>query len=111
MNRISNKKVQQETFINSISTGFITGLLVPAIFFFMTYFTKYSEIAFPEYIKIAMEKGAMVYLLSISAFPNLIIFFLANQFNKNLFQQGLVRVSIVWIVIIFALKGYFWMTL
>ncbi|MDC1105937.1 hypothetical protein OAT16_04475 [Prolixibacteraceae bacterium] len=111
MNRLNSSKVQRETFINSISTGFVIGLVVPAIFFFLTYYTKYSEIPFLDYLNVGMEKGAMVYLLSISAFPNLLIFFLANQFNKNLFQQGLVRVSIVWIVVIFALKGYFWMTL
>ncbi|QZE13580.1 hypothetical protein K4L44_13510 [Halosquirtibacter laminarini] len=111
MNQFREKRVQRQTFVNSISTGVVTGVIVPTIFFFVTYLTKYAEIPFKEYIDIAMEKGAMVYLLSISAFPNLIIFFLANQYNKNLFQQGLVRISIVWIVVIFALKGYFWMTL
>ncbi|MCT4674051.1 MAG: hypothetical protein ACPGSG_10455 [Prolixibacteraceae bacterium] len=111
MSNLNNVKVQRETFINSSKTGFITGILLPTCFFFLTYFTKYADIPFDQYIQTAMDKGAMVYLLSISAFPNLLLFFLANQLNKNLFCKGMVAISVVWIVVIFILKGYFWMTL
>lgn len=77
--------------------GFLIGIIVPLITYFIIYFTQYSHHNFSYFFEISTMKFTAPSLLRIMVFPNLPIFLIFNIFKKFLICRGLFIASILFI--------------
>ena len=55
--------------------GFLAGLIAPAITFFIYYLSRYSQLAFSEFVNTTVIYGVITNIIALCALPNLLIFF------------------------------------
>lgn len=68
--------LMQRPELNSQRTGFIAGIILPLISFFLFYLFRYGEIPLIEFIKYVYFRQVLSPVLSLNILPNLIIFYL-----------------------------------
>jgi hypothetical protein len=92
-----------EKFDNFI-TGFISGLLLPVLVAFIVYLFSPGNLSIQPYIARILETHIITHSISICVFSNIIIFLIFNRFDMLKASQGVLAITIIWAVIVFALK-------
>ncbi len=84
--------------------GFVIGLLVPLITYFVIYITQYKHLDFGYFIEISTMKNTAPILLRTMVFPNLPLFLIANIFKKFLICRGIFISSMLIILAMLIIK-------
>jgi hypothetical protein len=92
-----------EKFDNFI-TGFISGLLLPVLVAFIVFLFSPGNLSIQSYIARILETHIITHSISICVFSNIIIFLIFNRFDMLRASRGVLAITIVWAVIVFALK-------
>lgn len=61
---------------NTILTGFITGIIIPAVFLIVILLARKNQYALGEFIQIVYDMAILPKLISICLIPNLLLFFI-----------------------------------
>lgn len=94
----------QPTSFNKLSTGLIIGIGLPLIFFLLYFIFRFKGLEFGSYLKILMESGKIVHVISLSVFPNLIPFMLFVRSDRYRSGRGVLAATVVLAIVIFILK-------
>lgn len=75
--------------------GFLLGLIVPMITYFIIYFIQYNHLEFSYFFETSKMKYTAPVLLRVMVFPNLPLFLIFNIFKKFLICRGIFIASIL----------------
>jgi hypothetical protein len=75
--------------------GIVLGVVVPAAAFYVFYRLHYVHIPFAAYLKMLSARSMLSKILSISAVPNLLCFYLCLWFNRDNLARGVVGGTMV----------------
>jgi hypothetical protein len=90
--------------LNKQITGIIAGFILPVIMAFLIYkFRYYGDKGFYDFLKAMMTLQSLGKLLSLSALPNLLLFFLAIWSERLLAARGVLIATISFGVVIVVL--------
>jgi hypothetical protein len=90
--------------LNRFWLGFLLGLGFPVIFFLLYFLFRFHDISIGHYFDILMQSGKIVHVLSLAVFPNLIPFMLFVRTNRFKSGRGVMAITIIYGLLIFALK-------
>ena len=81
---------------NKVLFGLLLGLLVPLLTSYLLYaFAYHGSYGYGEFLKGLMHTNNLSRLMAVCALPNLIIFFLAINFQKLLAARGVVTATLI----------------
>jgi len=89
---------------NQFITGFMAGLLLPVIAFFAIYIFSKSGMSVNAFIERIISRNILTHVISLCVFLNLIIFLIFNRFDKLKSAKGVLGVTILWALAVFAIK-------
>ncbi len=89
---------------DQVVTGLISGFLLPFIVGLIIYLFTSGHQSIPSYLGRIANSDIITHAISLCVFPNIIIFFLFNQFDMLRATRGVLAITIVWAVIVFAVK-------
>jgi hypothetical protein len=92
-----------EKFDNFIA-GFASGLLLPVLVGLLIYLFSPGDLSVQSYIARIIETNIVTHSISICVFSNIIIFLIFNRFDMLKAARGVLAITIVWAVIVFAIK-------
>ncbi len=87
-------------------TGVISGILLPLIVALCIYLFTSGGISFSGYVSQLSESNIITHTISLSVFPNVIIFLVFNRFDMLRACRGVLAVTIIWAVIVFLVKFF-----
>jgi len=81
---------------DQISIGWIIGMFVPLVIFFVFYQLKYSDIGFFAYVKSIWQMKILMKLLSICVFPNLGFFLVFYRLKYDMAARGVILATFMY---------------
>jgi hypothetical protein len=87
-----------------IATGWLTGILLPLVIFFITYQVKYSEMDFSAFLQNMWQMKILMKLLSICVFPNLGFFFLFYRLKYDMAARGVIMATFMYAFMVLIAK-------
>lgn len=94
---------KKSVFIDQIWIGFLLGLLVPLITFYIYYYIKFNDLVFVEYLKSLHEYRLLFKIMSLSVLADLPLFYLFLQFKYYSGSRGIVMACFLFA---FMVMGY-----
>lgn len=86
-----------DKWLNKQTTGIIAGLILPVLMAYMIYkFRYYGNLNFLDFLKGMMTLQSLGKLLSLSALPNLLLFFLAIWSERLFAARGVLIATILY---------------
>ena len=101
MNKISLQR------FNTLTTGILSGIILPAIVYFIMYYSKVQDVKFTLFSNHLVIGNIIPVIISHCILPNLILFFIFNGLNWMQASKGVLGTTVVLTVLIFALKLIF----
>lgn len=89
---------------DKVITGVLSGLLLPFIVGLIIYIFSSGHQSISSYLSRIENSDIITHAISLCVFPNIIIFFIYNQFDMLRATRGVLAMTIVWAVIVFAVK-------
>lgn len=86
--------------------GALSGIFLPVLIGLLIYLFSSHGISFKEYLARITESGIVTHLISLCVFPNVVIFLIFNRFDMLRACRGVLAVTIIWAVIVFAVKFF-----
>jgi len=96
--------MSKTTIYNNFLTGFIAGLLLPAIVFVIVYSFSGDGMSLKDYIERITSRDAITHIISLCVLSNLVIFLGFNRFDKLRSSKGVVGVTLLWALTVLAMK-------
>jgi hypothetical protein len=87
-----------------LSTGLISGFIFPFIIGLTIYIFSSGEISLGTYLIRLKESDIITHSITLCVFPNIFIFLIFNRFDMLNATRGVLGITIVWAVIVFAVK-------
>jgi hypothetical protein len=85
-------------------TGWITGLLLPPLTFFLIWYIWAQHRTFLEFITTAIRANVLTKFLSLAALPNLLLFFIYIWTKRDFAAKGVLYATFITALVIVALK-------
>jgi hypothetical protein len=79
-----------------ISTGFLSGVLVPLLIFIGIYLVRYHEYPFATYLEHLWKLRLTFKILSLAGFANLLIFFYFYKLKMDKAAKGIIMGSLLY---------------
>ena len=89
---------------NRFITGFLAGLLLPVIAFIAIYIFSKTGMSIKAFIERIISRNILTHVITLCVFLNLIIFLIFNRFDKLRSAKGVLGVTIIWALAVFAIK-------
>lgn len=89
---------------NRFITGFIAGLLLPMVVFFVVYLFTGDELSLKAYAGRILSRNILSHAISLCVFPNVVLFLIFNRSDRLLSARGVLGVTILWAMAVFAVK-------
>lgn len=93
--------------INTIVFGIITGIIVPCIFYFIVFYSKFHNLSFTNFHREIYLGKLIPLIISRCILPNLVLFFIFNWLNWQKATKGVFISTLALTVILFTLKLIF----
>ncbi len=84
--------------------GFLIGIVLPVLTYFILYFVQYSHWEFSDYLHQSTMKNTAPIILRTVVFPNLPVFLAFNFFRKFMICQGIFSASVLFITPMLIIK-------
>jgi hypothetical protein len=81
---------------DKLSTGFISGFLLPLGMLFLFYVGKYSEVDPIVFLKNLWQLKILIKILSLCAFPNLVLFLYYYRKKLDLAARGVIMATLLY---------------
>ena len=85
-------------------TGWITGLILPPLTFFLIWYLWAHQHTFVEFITTAIKANVLTKFLSLAVLPNLLLFFIYIWSKRDFAAKGVLYATFVTALVIVALK-------
>ena len=85
-------------------TGIISGLILPFIIGIIVFLFSSGDISLGDYLHRLKESDIITHSITLCVFPNIIVFLLFNRFDMLRATRGTLAITIVWAIIVFAVK-------
>lgn len=89
---------------DTLTTGIISGLMLPAIVYFILYYTKIQDVRFTIFSHHLVIANIIPVIISHCILPNLLLFFAFNALNWLQASKGVLGTTVVLTIAIFAIK-------
>jgi hypothetical protein len=89
---------------DSVLTGVVSGLVFPFIIGTAIYLFSSGHQSLHSYLVRIADSSIITHSITLCVFPNILIFMLFNQFDMLRATRGVLAITIVWAVIVFAVK-------
>jgi len=90
--------------LDNVVTGVVAGFVLPFIIGTIIFmFSSGNQSLHSYFIRIA-DSNIITHSITLCVFPNIIIFLLFNQFDMLRATRGVLAITIVWAVFVFAVK-------
>ena len=89
---------------DKLITGLATGFLLPFISGFIVYLFSHGDRDLTTYLERIINANIITHALSLSVFPNLFLFLVYNRLDMLKAARGVVGLTMLWAVIVFAVK-------
>jgi hypothetical protein len=86
--------------------GLVSGLVLPFIVGFTIFFFSSGHLSLQAYLSRIVETHIITHSITLCVFPNVAVFLLFNRFDMLKATRGVLAVTIVWAVIVFAVKFF-----
>jgi hypothetical protein len=87
-----------------VITGLISGFVFPFIVGITIFLVSSGDISLGPYLLRLKESDIITHSITLCVFPNIFIFLLFNRFDMLHATRGVLAITIVWAVIVFAVK-------
>jgi hypothetical protein len=94
-----------EKFDNSAS-GAVSGIFLPLVVGLTIYLFTAKGISIATYLHRISVSNIVTHAITLCVFPNVLIFLLFNRFDMLRASRGVLAVTIIWAVIVFAVKFF-----
>lgn len=84
--------------------GVLSGLLLPFIIGLLIYLFSAHGLSVKGYLERIAESGIITHSISICVFPNVLVFLFFNRLDMLKACRGVLAVTILWAIIVFAVK-------
>jgi len=85
-------------------TGLISGLIFPFIVGMIIFIFSSGEMSLGSYLLRLKETQIITHSITLCVFPNIFVFLLFNRFDMLRAVRGTLAITIVWAIIVFAVK-------
>jgi len=89
---------------DNVLTGFISGLVFPFIVGIIIYVFSSDHQSLHLYLIRIADSNIITHSITLCVFPNIIIFLIFNQFDMLHATRGVLAMTIIWAVLVFAVK-------
>ncbi len=89
---------------DKVLTGVIAGFVLPFIVGTIIFTFSSGNLSLHSYLIRIADSNIVTHSITLCVFPNLVIFLLFNQFDMLKATRGVLAVTIMWAVIVFAVK-------
>jgi hypothetical protein len=89
---------------DKVSVGVIAGLVFPFLIGLIIFAFSSGHQTIGQYLARLSDSNIVTHAISLCVFPNLLIFFGFNQMDMLKATRGVLAMTIVWAVIVFAVK-------
>ncbi len=90
--------------LNHPLAGIAGGFVLPLMTTFIFYLATSQGMTIPEYFRHALLIGNLTRVMSVAVFSNIIIFLVFNKFDMLRASKGVLGITIVWALMVFAIK-------
>lgn len=87
-----------------VITGLISGFILPFIIGITIYIFSAGNMSLGAYLMRLKESDIITHSITLCVFPNIFIFLIFNRFDMLRATRGVLAITIVWAVIVFAVK-------
>ena len=87
-----------------VITGVISGFLFPLIIGLTVFLFSSGDISLGSYLLRLKESNIITHSITLCVFPNIFIFLIFNRFDMLRASRGMLAITIIWAVIVFAVK-------
>jgi len=91
---------------DKLITGIISGFMLPVIILLLSFLFAKGDPGFSSWLNRILQPDIFTRIISFCVFPNVLIFMLFNYFDMLKAARGVLAITIVWAVLLFAVK--FW---
>ncbi len=89
---------------DKVLTGVIAGFVLPFIIGIIIFMFSSGNQSLHSYLIRIADSNIITHSITLCVFPNIAIFLLFNQFDMLRATRGVLAMTIVWAVIVFAVK-------
>jgi hypothetical protein len=89
---------------DKLITGLISGFIFPFIIGISIYIFSGGDMSLGAYLIRLKESNIITHSITLCVFPNVFIFLIFNRFDMLRATRGVLAITIVWAVIVFAVK-------
>ncbi len=93
----------QEKF-DKLIIGLISGLILPFLTGLAVFIFSHGNQSLTSYLMRIIDSDIITHAISLCVFPNVVIFLIFNRFDMLKAARGVLAVTIVWAVLVFAIK-------
>lgn len=86
---------------DKMSTGIISGFLLPVIITLMIFLFSKGNPSLQVWISKILVANIVTHIITLSVFPNVLIFLLFNHFDMLKASRGVLSMTIIWAVVVF----------
>ena len=85
-------------------TGLLTGLVFPFIIGIIIFLFSSSDISLGSYLSRLKDSNIITHSITLCVFPNIFVFLIFNRFDMLRAARGMLAITIIWAIIVFAVK-------
>jgi hypothetical protein len=89
---------------DNLQTGLLAGLVLPFIIGSIIFLFSSGQQSLHEYLVRIADSNIITHSITLCVFPNIVIFLLFNQFDMLKATRGVLAITIIWAVVVFAIK-------
>ena len=89
---------------DKVITGFFSGLILPFVIGLIIFSFSSNGLTISEYLARLNSSNIITHSISICVFPNVLIFLLFNWLDMLKAAKGVLAITIIWAIIVFAVK-------
>lgn len=93
--------------LNTLTTGIISGVVLPLIVYFILYYAKVQDVRFTLFSNKLVFGNIIPVIISHCILPNLLLFFLFNNIGWLQASKGILGTTVVLTLFIFGIKLIF----
>jgi hypothetical protein len=87
---------------DKLLTGLISGVLLPLIVALFVFLFSKGDPGLGEWLRKVLRADVVSQMITLCVFPNVLIFLLFNHFDMLRASRGILGITMVWAVIVFA---------
>jgi hypothetical protein len=89
---------------DKVLTGFLSGLVLPFIVGIAIYLFSAGDMSLRDYLTKLSNSNIITHSISLCVFPNVLIFLGFNWLDMLRAVRGVLSVTIIWAILVFAVK-------